>query len=214
MTASRALSTAFAPLEYAANTLGPAARQLLFSDARTHSAWLDRPVSDTLLHELYDLVRMGPTSANSQPLRLVFVRSAEAKEQLRGALSPGNVEKTMTAPVTAIVAHDVRFHEKLERLMPAMPRIAEGFAAMPMPVRENIARQSTAMQAGYLIIAARGLGLDCGPMGGFDPAAVDRAFFPDGEWTTSLLVNLGYGDPARLFPRQPRLAFDEACRIA
>jgi 3-hydroxypropanoate dehydrogenase len=193
--------------------LDQAARDLLFSDARTYNAWLDRPVPDELLRELYDLAKMGPTSANSQPLRLLFVRSGVAKERLRPALAPLNVDKTMSAPVTAIVAHDLRFAEKLARLMPAMPAVAEKISALPAPVRERMGFQSATLQAAYLILAARGLGLDCGPMGGFDPAAVDRAFFADGQWASSLLINLGYGDPSKLFPRQPRLSFDEACRI-
>jgi 3-hydroxypropanoate dehydrogenase len=194
-------------------TVDQAHRDLLFSEARTYSAWLDRPVPDELLHELYDLARMGPTSANSQPMRLVFVRSAAAKERLKPALAPGNVDKTMNAPVTAIVAHDRKFYEKMSRLMPGLPGVGDKLGAMPASVRERLAFQSASLQAGYLILAARGLGLDCGPMGGFDVAAVDRAFFPDGEWTSGLLINLGYGDASKLYPRQPRLEFKEACRI-
>jgi 3-hydroxypropanoate dehydrogenase len=194
-------------------TIDRATRDLLFSDARTHNAWLDRPVPDELLHELYDLAKMGPTGGNSQPMRLVFVRSTAAKERLKPALAPGNVDKTMKAPVTAIVAHDLKFYEKLARLMPVLPGIGDHVAAMPAPVRERMALQSASLQAAYLILAARGLGLDCGPMGGFDVAAVDRLFFPDGERTANLLINLGYGDGDKLFPRQPRLSFDEACRI-
>ena len=194
-------------------TLEQSQRDLLFSEARTHNAWLDRPLSDELLHELFDLAKMGPTSANSQPMRLVFVRSAAAKERLKPALSPGNVDKTMSAPVTAIVAHDVKFFEKMARLMPAMPTFGNMLAAMPEPKRERFALQSATLQAGYLIMAARALGLDCGPMGGFDPATVDRAFFPEGEWAASLLINIGHGDPSKLYPRQPRLTFEEACRI-
>jgi 3-hydroxypropanoate dehydrogenase len=194
-------------------TLDQAQRNLLFSDARTHNVWLDRAVPDELLHELYDLAKMGPTGANSQPMRLVFVRSAAAKERLKPALAPGNVDKTMNAPVTAIVAHDLKFYEKLAQLMPVMPGLGEKMGAMPAPVRERLALQSATLQAGYLILAARGLGLDCGPMAGFDVASVDRAFCPDGEWSSNLLINLGYGDESKLFPRQPRLSFEEACRI-
>lgn len=189
------------------------ARDLLFSEARTHNAWLDRPVDDALLHELYDLAKMGPTGANASPLRLVFVRSAAAKERLKPTLMPANVDKTMSAPVTAIVAHDAQYWEKLPQLMPALPGYRERVAGMPPEVRERVGLQSATLQAGYLILAARGLGLDCGPMGGFDAAAVDKAFFPDGQWKSSLLVNLGYGDRDKLFPRQPRLSFEEACRI-
>lgn len=194
-------------------TLEPAARDLLFTEARTHYAWLDRPVSDEQLHELYDLAKMGPTSANAQPMRLVFVRSAAAKERLKPTLAPGNVDKTMQAPVTIIVAHDRDYHEQLPRLMPVMPGLKERVAGMPAEARERMALQSATLQAGYLILAARGLGLDTGPMGGFDAAAVDRAFFPDGKWAASLLINLGYGDRDKMFPRQPRLSFEEACRI-
>jgi 3-hydroxypropanoate dehydrogenase len=187
---------------------------LLFTNARTHGAWQDRPVPDELLHELWELVRWGPTGGNSGPLRVVFVKSAAAKEKLRPALAPMNVEKSMTAPVTAIIAHDVRFWEKLPQLFPARPEMKDRIAALPPDVREGMAVQSATLQAGYLILAARALGLDCGPMGGFERDKVDAAFFPDGAWRTTLLVNLGYGDPTKLFPRLPRLSFEEACRIA
>ena len=189
------------------------ALRLLFLDARTHRKWLDRPVDDALLRRVYDLARWPPTSANSQPMRLVFVRSADAKARLRPALDTGNVEQTMTAPATAIVAHDARFFDEMATHGLARPDLAARFAALPEAVRERLAFQGGTLEGGYLILAARALGLDCGPMGGFDRAKVDAVFFPDGRWKSNFLVNLGYGDPATLRPRAPRLEFDDACRI-
>ncbi len=186
---------------------------LLFLGARTHNAWLPRPVEDATLRRLYELARMPPTAANSQPLRLVFVRSAEAKERLRPALAPGNVEKTMAAPVTAIVAYDLRFHEKMPELFPARPEMGAGMAAMPEAARDRFLMQNGSLQGAYVILAARALGLDCGPMGGFDNAKVDAAFFADGRWRSNFLLNLGYGDASKVWPRNPRLDFDAACRI-
>jgi 3-hydroxypropanoate dehydrogenase len=184
----------------------------LFLEARTHSTWLDTPVDEALLRELYGLTKLAPTSANSQPMRLVFVKSREAKERLRPALSPGNIEKTMTAPVTAIVAHDLEFYEQLPKLMPHIDA-RSWFASRPAEQIERAAFQGSSMQGAYFILAARALGLDAGPIGGFDSAKVDAAFFPDGKWRSNFLVNLGYGDRGGLFPRNPRLDFDEACRI-
>lgn len=186
---------------------------LLFTDARTHNVWLDRPVDDGLLRRVYELARMAPTGGNSSPMRVVFVKSHAAKEKLRPTLFPMNVDKTMSAPVTAIVARDTEFYEKLPKLFPARPEMRDAMASRPADVLERMASQSATLQAGYLILAARALGLDCGPMAGFDPAKVDAAFFPDGAWKTLLLINLGYGDREKLFPRNPRLDFDEACRI-
>ena len=184
----------------------------LFVEARTHNQWLDRPVDEALLRELYDLAKLAPTSANSQPMRLVVVTSREAKQRLKPALAPPNVEKTMTAPVTAIVAHDLEFYERLPKLMPHVDA-RSWFAGRPVEQIERAASQGSSMQGAYLILAARALGLDAGPIGGFDSATVDAAFFPDSSVRTNFLVNLGYGDPARLYPRNPRLDFDEACRI-
>jgi 3-hydroxypropanoate dehydrogenase len=184
----------------------------LFLAARTHNAWLDRPIEDALLRRVYETARMGPTSANTQPLRIVFVKSAEAKERLKPSLSPGNVDKTMAAPATAIIAYDLEFYEKLPKLFPGRD-MKSAFAGMPAEKRERAAFQNSSIQGGYVILAARALGLDCGPMGGFDSAKVDAAFFPDGKWKSNFLINLGYGDPSKLFPRNPRLDFDEACRI-
>jgi 3-hydroxypropanoate dehydrogenase len=186
---------------------------LVFTEARTHYAWTSAPVPDEQLHQLFELLRWPPTGANAQPLRIVFVRDAEAKERLRPALAPMNVEKAMTAPVTAILAYDVSWYEKLGRLAPSNPGMRDRIAATPPEERDRLATTNALLQAGYLILAARSIGLDCGPMGGFDRAKVDEAFFADGAWRSLLLVNLGHGDPARVFPRQPRLDFADACRI-
>jgi 3-hydroxypropanoate dehydrogenase len=193
--------------------LDDAALGLLFLDARTHRRWVDRPVDDALLRRVYELARWPPTSANSQPMRVVFVRSAEAKERLRPALDAGNVEQTMRAPATAIVAYDTRFFDQMAKLAPTRPDIGTRFASAPEAVRDRLAFQGGTLQGGYFILAARGLGLDCGPMGGFDRAKVDAEFFPDGQWKSNFLVNLGYGDPEALRPRAPRLEFEDACRI-
>jgi 3-hydroxypropanoate dehydrogenase len=183
----------------------------LFLKARSHWVWRPEPVPLELLKEAYDLARFGPTSANSSPARFIFLTTPESKERLRPALAPGNVEKTMTAPVTVIVAWDTEFHEKLPRLFPArdMRSIFAGNAAL---IHETAFRNST-LQGAYLMIAARGLGLDCGPMSGFDQQKVNAEFFPDGKWKANFLCNIGYGDPSKLFPRNPRLNFDEACRV-
>lgn len=186
---------------------------LLFNDARTHHVWLDRPVDDDLLRRAYELARMGPTGGNSHPLRVLFVKSRAAKERLRPALMPLNVDKTMAAPVTAILAYDSEFYEKLPQLFPARPELRDRMAGLPAEARDRQAYQSATLEAGYLILAARALGLDCGPMGGFDTAQVDAAFFADGKWRSTLLLNIGYGDPQKLHPRLPRLEFSEACRI-
>ena len=193
--------------------LDRASLEQLFLEARTHNRWLDKSIDDGLLRELYELTKFAPTSANSQPLRLVFVKSREAKERLKPALAPQNVEKTMTAPVTAIVAHDLEFYEQLPRLLPHVDA-RSWFAHRPAEQIERAAFQGSSMQGAYLILAARALGLDAGPIGGFDAATLDAEFFPDGKWRSNFLVNLGYGDPAGLFPRSPRLDFEEACRIA
>lgn len=188
-------------------------RQLLL-DARTHNGWIDKPVDDALLRRLYELARMGPTAMNCQPVRLVFLKSPEAKERLRPALAPGNVDKTMTAPVTAVVAYDTEFYLKLAKLVPHSPNAGQQIGGMAPEARRRMALLSATLQGGYIMLAARGLGLDCGPMGGFDADKVDAEFFPDGAWKSIYLLNLGYGDPAKLRPRAPRLDFDEACRIA
>jgi len=193
--------------------LDAAALGQLFVEARTHSRWQPEPVDDALVRELYELARMPPTAANTQPMRLLFLQSRASREQLRPALAPGNVEKTMTAPLTVIVAHDLAFYEQLPTLMPHVDA-RSWFVGKPAAAIERDALHGGAMQGAYLILAARALGLDCGPIGGFDHERVDETFFPDGRWKSSFILNLGHGDPAGLHPRNPRLAFDDACRIA
>ncbi|PZP22716.1 malonic semialdehyde reductase [Pseudomonas kuykendallii] len=184
----------------------------LFSEARTHGSWRDQPVSDEQLAELYALTRMGPTSANCSPARFVFVRSAEGKEKLKPTLSSGNLDKTMSAPVTVIVAYDREFYEALPRLFPHGD--ARSWFTSSPEFAEQTALRNSSMQAAYLILAARAMGLDTGPMSGFDRAKLDAAFFAGSTWTANLLINLGYGNPEKLHPRLPRLAFDEACTLA
>ncbi|WP_313518216.1 malonic semialdehyde reductase [Pseudomonas sp.] len=184
----------------------------LFSEARTHGYWRDQPVSDEQLAKLYELTRMGPTSANCSPARFVFVRSAEGKEKLKPTLSSGNLDKTMNAPVTVIVAYDREFYEALPRLFPHGD--ARSWFTSSPEFAEQTALRNSSMQAAYLILAARAMGLDTGPMSGFDRAKLDAAFFAGSTWTANLLINLGYGNPEKLHPRLPRLAFDEACTLA
>lgn len=185
----------------------------VFTQARTHYAWTPEPVSDEELRQLHELWRWPPTGGNAQPLRVAFVRSAEAKERLRPTLAPLNVEKAMTAPVTAILAYDVAWYDQLPRLAPSLPGNRERILGLPVAERERLATLNALLQAGYFILAARTIGLDCGPMGGFDREKLDAAFFPDGAWRSLFVCNLGHGDPARTFPRQPRLEFADACRI-
>lgn len=206
--------------------LNDAALDQLFREAHTHTAWRDEPIDDELLRKLYDLTKWGPTSANSTPARFVFVRSPEAKERLRPCLAPGNVEKTMAAPLTVIVAYDLQFYEKLPQLFPPNPKMKLLFEGNPELV-EMTARRNSSLQGAYLILAARALGLDCGPMSGFDNAKLDEEFFGVGREDTrsaeeffsrghlrsNFLCNLGYGDPAIVYPRSPRLDFAEACAI-
>lgn len=186
---------------------------VLFFNARTHNAWRDEPVDDALLQRLYEAARWPPTMANIQPLRLMFVKSAEAKARLKPLLSPGNVDKTMAAPVTAIVAHDVDFHTQMGTLAPHKPGMKDYFGGLPEEARATTASQAAWMQGAYLILAARALGLDCGPMGGFDRPGVDGEFLKGTAWKSNFLLNLGHGDPAGLYPRAPRLDFSFAARI-
>ena len=187
---------------------------LLFRAARTHNVWLDKPVTDAQLRAVYEVMKWGPTTQNSQPMRVVFVRSAEAKAKLAPALSPGNLDKTMKAPVTAIIAYDSRFYEHLPKVFPNSPAAKAGYEGEDKRAHvERTALRNSSLQGAYFIIAARALGLDCGPMSGFDNAKVDAAFFPDGRFKSNFLVNVAYGDPAKLFARNPRLDFGEACRI-
>jgi len=192
-------------------TIDPATLDALFREARTHNKWTAEPVTDEQLRALYDLLKLGPTSANCSPARLLFVRTPEAKEQLRPALSAGNVQKTMAAPVTAIVAYDPHFYDQLPRLFPHAD--ARSWFAGNEALAEETAFRNGSLQGAYLIIAARALGLDCGPMSGFDRAKVDEAFFADRGWKSNFLVNIGHGDASVLHPRLPRLDFDEACLL-
>jgi 3-hydroxypropanoate dehydrogenase len=185
---------------------------LLYRNARTHTHWLDRPVDDELLRQVYDLARMGPTSANMCPMRIVFVKSREAKERLKPALDPGNVDKTMKAPVTAIIGMDVHFFEQLPRLFPHADAKA-WFKDLPENVLEYTALRNGSLQGAYFILAARALGLDCGPMSGFNNAKVDAEFFAGTTVKSNFLCNIGYGDANKLFPRSPRLSFDDACKV-
>ena len=184
----------------------------IFREARTHNGWLDKPVSDAKLHELYELAKWGPTSANSQPARFVFVRTKEGKERLRPSLSAGNTEKTMSAPVTAIVAYDTQFFELLPKNFPHDPTAIHWFKGQPSAA--PTAFRNGTLQGAYLMIAARALDLDIGAMSGFDNAKVDEAFFPDGRFKTNFLCNIGYGDRSKLFNRSPRMAFEESATLA
>ena len=185
---------------------------LIFRKARTHNVWLDKPVEDALLRQVCDLAKMGPTSANMCPLRIVFVKSREAKERLKPALDAGNVDKTMKAPVTAILGMDIHFYEKLPKLFPHADAKA-WFKDLPENVLEYMALRNSSLQGAYFMLAARALGLDCGPMSGFDNAKVDAAFFAGTTVKSNFLCNLGYGDASKLFPRSPRLSFEEACKV-
>lgn len=184
---------------------------ILFRNARTHNAWLDKPVGEVMIHALYDLMKFGPTSANSCPARFLFLASDEAKGRLKPHLSPTNVDKTMAAPVVAIIAYDLEFYEKLPKLFPHTDA-RSWFAGKDDYIKATAFRNSS-LQGAYLMMAARGLGLDCGPMSGFDEAGVKREFFANSSWHPNFLCNLGYGDASKLFPRNPRLGFDEACQI-
>lgn len=198
----------------------------LFREARSYSRWLPRPVTEETLRNLYEVLKWGPTSANASPARFAFLRSKDAKERLRPALAPLNVEKTMTAPVTVIVAYDMKFYEHLPKLFPHNPGMATLFETSPDLI-EATAKRNSSLQGAYMIMAARALGLDCGPMSGFDHTKVDeeffaagrpcfgcdQEFFPEGHIKSNFLCNLGYGDPGTLRPRLPRLPFNEACSL-
>jgi len=184
----------------------------IFRSARTHNEFTAAPVTDGQLRAVYDLMKFGPTSANCSPARFVFLRSRQAKERLRPALSPTNLEKTMAAPVTAIIAYDLEFYEKLPVLFPHNPDAINWFKGNAAAIQTTAFRNGS-LQGAYFIIAARALGLDCGPMSGFDNAKVDAEFFPGGTVKSNFLCNLGLGDPTKLFPRSPRLSFEEACSV-
>jgi len=185
---------------------------LIFREARTHSDWVDKPVDDALLTQVYDLAKMGPTSANMCPMRIVFVKSKAAKEKLKPAMSPPNVNKTMAAPVTAIIGMEIHFYEQLPKLFPHVDAKA-WFKDLPENALEVMARRNGSLQGAYFMLAARSLGLDCGPMSGFDNAKVDAAFFAGTTVKSNFLCNLGHGDASKLHPRCPRLSFAEACQI-
>ena len=184
---------------------------IIFRQARSHNAWQDKPVSDDLLKQLYDLTKMGPTSANSSPGRFVFIKSDEAKEKLKACLDEGNVSKSMTAPVVAIIGMHMEFYEQLPKLFPHTDARV-WFVGKAEKIQETAFRNSS-LQGAYLMLAARSLGLDCGPMSGFDNAKLDAAFFPEGKVKSNFICALGYGDDSGLYPRGPRLGFNEAAEI-
>jgi 3-hydroxypropanoate dehydrogenase len=184
----------------------------LFTAARTQNGYRPEAVADDTLRQLYELVKWGPTAANSGPARWIFVRSPAAKDKLLGCVSPGNVNKVREAPVTVIVGMDIDFHDKLPKLFPHVD--ARAWFANDVAKRAESAMRNSSLQGGYLILAARALGLDCGPMSGFDPAKMDAAFWAGSSVKTNFICALGYGDPAKVFVRNPRLDFEEACRLA
>jgi 3-hydroxypropanoate dehydrogenase len=183
----------------------------IFHNARTHSAWQPKPVTDEILQQIYETMKWGPTSANSSPARIVFVKSGPAKEKLLSCVSPGNLEKTKSAPITAIIAGDMEFYEKLPKLAPHVD--AKAWFVGNKELIEKTVMRNGSLQGAYLMIAARAYGVDCGPMSGFDNAKVDEAFFNGTTWRSNFICNLGYGEPSQLKPRAPRLSFEEACKI-
>jgi 3-hydroxypropanoate dehydrogenase len=193
-------------------TLDEAGLDLLFRNARTQNGWLDTPVTDDQLRAIYQIMRIGPTSANSCPARLLFLRTPQAKARLLPALSSGNVDKTKAAPVTAIIGYDTRFYELLPKLFPHRPEMADSYAKSEGLAQVTAFRNGT-LQGAYFMLAARAVGLDIGGMSGFDNAKVDAEFFPDGRVKSNFLCNVGHGDPAKVLPRLPRLEFDEACEL-
>ncbi|HET8705760.1 MAG TPA: malonic semialdehyde reductase [Pseudomonadales bacterium] len=191
--------------------LPDSALKQLFSEARTFQHWQNKPVPESTLHQLYELLKFGPTAANGCPARFIFITSPEAKQRLKSCLSEGNIEKTMSAPVTVIIAQDMEFYEKLDVLFP-FTDARSWFAGNDALIAEAAMRNSS-LQGAYLMLAARALGLDCGPMSGFDAAKLNQAFFAGQSLKANFLCNLGFGDRAKLPPRAPRLPFDEACKI-
>ena len=193
------------------NRLDQHAQNQIFNEARTHHAFTPKQLEEGTVQVLYDLCRWAPTAFNAAPARFVFVQSPEAKQLLTQALSEGNIPQTMQAPLTVIVAIDKRFYDCLPELFPAFD--ARAIYTANLRLAERAGLQNASMQAAYLIMAARTIGLDCGPMTGFNPGKLDELFFPEGEWTSNILINIGYGDAEKLYPRGPRLSFDQACRI-
>ena len=194
-------------------TLDDAGLKLLFTEARTQNGWLPTPVTDAELKRIYDIVKLGPTSANSSPARFVFLRTPEVKARLLPALSPGNVDKTKQAPVTVIIGYDTRFHEWMpKKLFAHRPEMADAFVKNPA-FSEITAYRNGTLQGAYFMLAARAVGLDVGGMSGFDNAKVDAEFFPDGRVKSNFLCNVGHGDPAKVMQKLPRLDFEEACTL-
>jgi 3-hydroxypropanoate dehydrogenase len=185
---------------------------IIFRDAHTANGWKNQAVSEELLRKIYDAMKWGPTSANTCPLRIVFIRDKDGKEKLKPCLDPGNVDKTMAAPVTALFAHDMKFYERMGELAPHNPKVRSWFEGNDALIQETAFRNGT-LQAGYFMIAARANGLDCGPMSGFNKAKADAAFFPDGRFKSNFLCSLGYADPSKTHPRAPRLKFEDVCRF-
>jgi len=194
---------------------GTVSLSTLFRDARSQNGWLDRSVTDSQLRELYDLMKFGPTSVNCSPARIVFVRSQEARQKLVDAVAPGNVDKVMNAPVVAIIGYDTKFYEQLPELFPHNPAVKTWFEGPEKTAfAETTAFRNGTLQGAYLIMAARSVGLDCGPMSGFNNAAVDAAFFAGTTVKSNFICGLGHGDTAKVFPRSPRLSFEQACTLA
>lgn len=191
------------------NRVSAAVLDQLFLKARTRNAWAQKPISDELVRELYEVSKWGPTAANTTPARFVFLRTKAAKERLKPHLIGANVDKTMVAPCCVIVAYDSRFFDLMGKLFPSRD-MRTAFVGNA-PLIEETARRNSTLQGAYMMLAARSLGLDCGPMSGFNPASLDAEFFPDGRWKSNFLFNVGYGTDENLFPRNPRLDFDEAC---
>jgi 3-hydroxypropanoate dehydrogenase len=191
--------------------IGEKSEDIIFKKARTHHAWLAQPIEEDILHNIYDLCKWGPTSTNCCPMRIVFVKSAEAKEKLKLCLAEANIPQMMSAPLTAIIAYDLKFYEKLDFLSPEN-KARTWFEGREQYIQDSAIQNST-LQGAYFVIAARAYGLDCGPMSGFDRAKVDAAFFEGTSWRSNFLCNLGYGDPSKLYPRGPRLEFEDVCQI-
>ncbi|MFN0299120.1 MAG: malonic semialdehyde reductase [Burkholderiales bacterium] len=194
--------------------LDATALDLIFRKARSINVWLPKPVSDDQIRSIYELMKWGPTSANSSPARILFLRTSAAKERLRPALSAQNADKTMSAPVSAIIANDSRFYENLPKLFLHNQTARSWFDGEDKKdVAAVTSMRNGTLQGGYFIVAARALGLDCGPMSGFDNAIVDKTFFPDGRLKSNFICNIGYADPEKIMPRNPRLSFDDACQL-
>ncbi len=193
------------------DSISQSALDQIFSNARTHNFWLDKPVSDSILHAIYEQCKWAPTSANSSPARFIYVKSDSAKQKLKPAIAEGNLEKTMGAPVTVIVASDFAFYDQLPQLFPHAD--AKSWFVGNQALIDSTAHRNGTLQGAYFIMAARALGLDCGPMSGFDNAKLDETFFAGTAIKSNFLINLGYGDAEKLFPRSPRLSFADACQI-